>query len=165
MGAVGDLCLKVAEDHTPSDIPVKYIDDWKKSVCVMKAPDTSPLGFVESINPVDLDILRIEVPKPTNRLKLFVYLHECGHVQLKHNENFVRALYLFGCSPNWTHEIEAHHWAANAMLSSEVPLPHHALYNIHWTIKRLGNRDATKTGPAKALKRIVNLHYKKGVIS
>jgi hypothetical protein len=55
-----------------------------------------------------------------DRASLFIFLHECGHVHLKH---LTRAVKL----PTWREEYEADQYAIAAMRALKLPLPRERL--------------------------------------
>jgi hypothetical protein len=89
--------LAVAAKHTPSDVTVKYHNGRGGRAVVEER--------------------KIFVPRPSNRDRLHVYLHEVAHIVCKHNRK----------KPLHVEEMEAEQWATRVMREEGIPVPLEAL--------------------------------------
>jgi hypothetical protein len=59
------------------------------------------------------ELNKILVPRPTGRKALYLYLHECAHIKLKHNAP----------RDTWQEELEAELWAHKVMKKENISVP------------------------------------------
>lgn len=77
------------------------------------------------------------VPQPRDRHSLYVYLHECAHVHLKHIEPTSKI-------PLWKQEWEAEQWAIAAMRRENIPVPRAMIAEAKKYVRECAEIDAAK---------------------
>ncbi len=80
----------------------------------------------------------------TDRERLFVFLHECGHV---HNSHLRKNIDI----PAWQEEYEADQYAIVAMRSAKIPIPKVILAHHKSLVRMAINLDPDGTDNVKAL--------------
>lgn len=100
------------------------------------------------------DLNKILVPMPTGRKSLYLYLHECAHIRLKHN------------APRdmWQEELEAELWAHKVMKKEKIEVPWcmtaRAINYVHFKaksyLKHILDKDKVLTPLDKKLLKFLN---------
>lgn len=144
---------EIAMRYAPVGIKIR----WKRRI------RQSPGGRKNHLYPAHAHVAKKEMlaPRPVTREKLYVFLHECGHFQLRHfpkswtRNKMLRTLYTReDALPRHVEEFEAEQFAIQTMRREGVAVPQAMIRGAKAYVKDCIRLDKRKARRSKAKMKI-----------
>ena len=131
-----DEFLHIVKEHIPS------------GYMLIERPMTGSLaGYALFIREINCEPI-------TDRERLFVFLHECGHVHYGHLRKGANA-------PRWLEEFEADQYAISAMKTHGISIPKHISTHHKSEVRRLIEEDGETVDDIRVLKYAYGKNWRK----